>query len=58
MKRMLDLLYVGYTRQAFNKLSNKLYARYFLDYGLGIRMGHNDLTTMLLLIAVAEGEQL
>ena len=58
MKRMLDLLYAGDTYQAFDVLPNSVYSKYFVGFGLGIGMRRSDLTTMLLLIAVAEGETL
>lgn len=61
VKRMLDLLYSGDVAGAIDALSLELWKKYvhtdILCYCCPYP-SRSDLTTMLLLIAVAEGEQL
>lgn len=58
MKRMLDLLYAGQPYKAFGELSPNVYCKYKRSGEWLMSMWPDDLSTMLLLIAVAEGETL
>ena len=60
MKRMLDLLYAGTNPFTCSMaLPDEQYREYFMAGAhLASALSRKDLTTMLLLIAVAEGETL
>ena len=59
MKRMLDLLYAGIVWQAINAIPNGVYFKYAKMHCEWLcDLNPDDRITMLLLIAVAEGEQL